>query len=53
MKACAPGFAPFTGGPLHYARSQGAEDIVRKLMDLSRRHGPRFEPDEGWMSLNS
>jgi 3-hydroxyacyl-CoA dehydrogenase/enoyl-CoA hydratase/3-hydroxybutyryl-CoA epimerase len=47
------GFAPFTGGPMHYARSQGAEDIVRKLMELVRRHGARFEPDEGWMSLNS
>ncbi len=47
------GFAPFTGGPMHYARTQGVEDIVRKLMELVRRHGPRFEPDEGWMSLNS
>ncbi len=47
------GFAPFTGGPMHYARGQGVEDIVRKLMELVRRHGPRFEPDEGWMSLNS
>jgi 3-hydroxyacyl-CoA dehydrogenase/enoyl-CoA hydratase/3-hydroxybutyryl-CoA epimerase len=45
------GFAPFTGGPLHYARTQGVEDIVRKLMELSRRHGPRFDPDEGWMTL--
>jgi 3-hydroxyacyl-CoA dehydrogenase/enoyl-CoA hydratase/3-hydroxybutyryl-CoA epimerase len=45
------GFAPFTGGPLHYARSQGVEEIVRKLMELARRHGPRFEPDEGWMKL--
>ncbi|MGE0665561.1 MAG: 3-hydroxyacyl-CoA dehydrogenase NAD-binding domain-containing protein [Sphingomonadales bacterium] len=47
------GFAPFTGGPMHYARSQGIEDIVRKLMELSRRHGPRFDPDEGWMSLSA
>ena len=38
---------------MHYARTQGVEDIVRKLMELVRRHGPRFEPDEGWMSLNS
>ncbi|MEN3975845.1 3-hydroxyacyl-CoA dehydrogenase NAD-binding domain-containing protein [Emcibacter sp. SYSU 3D8] len=45
------GFAPFTGGPLHYARSQGVEDIVRKLMDLAGHHGPRFDPDEGWMNL--
>jgi 3-hydroxyacyl-CoA dehydrogenase/enoyl-CoA hydratase/3-hydroxybutyryl-CoA epimerase len=47
------GFAPFTGGPMHYARTQGVENIVRKLMEMVCRHGPRFEPDEGWMSLNS
>jgi 3-hydroxyacyl-CoA dehydrogenase / enoyl-CoA hydratase / 3-hydroxybutyryl-CoA epimerase len=45
------GFAPFTGGPMHYARGQGVEQIVRSMMELARRHGPRFEPDEGWMSL--
>ncbi len=43
------GFAPFTGGPLHYARAEGAEQIVRSLMELERRHGPRFAPDEGWI----
>jgi 3-hydroxyacyl-CoA dehydrogenase/enoyl-CoA hydratase/3-hydroxybutyryl-CoA epimerase len=45
------GFAPFTGGPLHYARGRGLEDVVRKLMELAQRHGARFEPDEGWLRL--
>lgn len=38
---------------MHYARGQGVEDIVRKLMELGPRRVPRFEPDEGWMPLNS
>lgn len=45
------GFAPFRGGPIHYARSQGIEDIVRKLLELATHHGPRFEPDAGWTQL--
>jgi 3-hydroxyacyl-CoA dehydrogenase/enoyl-CoA hydratase/3-hydroxybutyryl-CoA epimerase len=38
------GWAPHRGGPLHYADDRGAADIVRKLEDLARRHGKRFEP---------
>jgi 3-hydroxyacyl-CoA dehydrogenase/enoyl-CoA hydratase/3-hydroxybutyryl-CoA epimerase len=42
------GFAPFRGGPLHYARTRGIEDIVQTLQRLEDRHGPRFTPDAGW-----
>ena len=42
------GFAPFRGGPLHYARTRGAEEIVRTLQRLEDKHGPRFVPDAGW-----
>jgi 3-hydroxyacyl-CoA dehydrogenase/enoyl-CoA hydratase/3-hydroxybutyryl-CoA epimerase len=45
------GFAPFTGGPMHYARKRGIEEIVRTLTELQSAHGPRFEPDEGWVAL--
>lgn len=45
------GFAPFRGGPLHYAHRRGAEDIVASLRRLEEKHGPRFKPDEGWHSL--
>jgi len=45
------GFAPFRGGPLHYARARGLDAIVERLKDLARQHGDRFEPDEGWARL--
>lgn len=44
----ATGFAPFRGGPLHYARARGVEDIVRQLEKFEEKHGPRFKPDKGW-----
>ncbi len=42
------GFAPFRGGPLHYARERGLGDVRDTLRALAAKHGPRFEPDEGW-----
>jgi 3-hydroxyacyl-CoA dehydrogenase/enoyl-CoA hydratase/3-hydroxybutyryl-CoA epimerase len=45
------GFAPFRGGPLHYARQRGAADIKAKLAVLALAHGDRFKPDAGWDSL--
>lgn len=47
----ATGWAPFRGGPMHYARSRGINDIVERLRELEKAHGPRFTPDEGWQSL--
>jgi 3-hydroxyacyl-CoA dehydrogenase/enoyl-CoA hydratase/3-hydroxybutyryl-CoA epimerase len=38
------GWAPHRGGPLHYADDRGLAEVVRKLEDLARRHGKRFEP---------
>lgn len=49
------GFAPFRGGPLHYAKNRGADDIVAKLEALSQkfagRGGDRFKPHAGWKQL--
>ncbi len=45
------GFAPFRGGPLHYARARGVPGIVARLEELAAKHGPRFKPDEGWSAL--
>ncbi len=42
------GFAPFRGGPLHYARSRGFVKIADDLSDLAEKHGERFRPDPGW-----
>ncbi len=45
------GFAPFRGGPLHYARSRGVDEVVATLRELQERYGDRFQPDEGWTGL--
>ena len=47
----ATGFAPFYGGPMHYAHTRGVDEIVAKLEQLAIKHGPRFEPDKGWPGL--
>ncbi len=49
----ATGFAPFRGGPLHYAKTRGAEAVVAALQGLSQKHGSRFAPDEGWAALDA
>jgi 3-hydroxyacyl-CoA dehydrogenase / enoyl-CoA hydratase / 3-hydroxybutyryl-CoA epimerase len=49
----ATGFAPFRGGPMHYARARGAENVRRDLERLAQRHGERFRPDPGWDRLGS
>jgi 3-hydroxyacyl-CoA dehydrogenase/enoyl-CoA hydratase/3-hydroxybutyryl-CoA epimerase len=47
----ATGFAPFRGGPMHYARTRGAADIRDALARLAAKYGPRFRPDPGWDGL--
>jgi 3-hydroxyacyl-CoA dehydrogenase/enoyl-CoA hydratase/3-hydroxybutyryl-CoA epimerase len=47
----ATGFAPFRGGPLHYARTRGAKDVRDTLTVLAKKYGPRFQPDAGWDRL--
>lgn len=45
------GFAPFRGGPLHYARTRGVAACRQRLEELAQRHGARFRPDAGWALL--
>jgi 3-hydroxyacyl-CoA dehydrogenase/enoyl-CoA hydratase/3-hydroxybutyryl-CoA epimerase len=47
----ATGFAPFRGGPLHYARERGIPEVTARLEELARRYGERFRPDPGWRQL--
>jgi 3-hydroxyacyl-CoA dehydrogenase/enoyl-CoA hydratase/3-hydroxybutyryl-CoA epimerase len=47
----ATGFAPFRGGPMHYARTRGVTDIRAELERLAQRYGERFRPDPGWHRL--
>lgn len=42
------GFAPFRGGPLHYAKARGVTEVTEALRRLEERHGPRFAPSPGW-----
>jgi 3-hydroxyacyl-CoA dehydrogenase/enoyl-CoA hydratase/3-hydroxybutyryl-CoA epimerase len=42
------GFAPFRGGPIQYARSEGVDALKARLERLAREHGPRFAPKAGW-----
>ena len=48
----ATGFAPFRGGPLHYARTRGIDDVRHRLLDLAKDHGDRFRPDAGWQDFH-
>ena len=41
------GFAPFRGGPIHYARTRGVANVVAMLGNLASRYGARFKPDRG------
>jgi 3-hydroxyacyl-CoA dehydrogenase/enoyl-CoA hydratase/3-hydroxybutyryl-CoA epimerase len=45
------GFAPFRGGPLHYARHRGIANVVARLEELAGRYGTRFKPDAHWATL--
>jgi 3-hydroxyacyl-CoA dehydrogenase / enoyl-CoA hydratase / 3-hydroxybutyryl-CoA epimerase len=47
----ATGFAPFRGGPMHYARTRGTADVRDTLKRLAEKYGPRFNPDPGWDTL--
>ncbi|MDZ4321943.1 MAG: 3-hydroxyacyl-CoA dehydrogenase NAD-binding domain-containing protein, partial [Phenylobacterium sp.] len=45
------GFAPFRGGPIHYAREAGAPALKARMEELAALHGERFRPDQGWERL--
>lgn len=45
------GFAPFTGGPIHYIFAEGVEKLKSKLENLAKTHGERFAPNPYWDEL--
>jgi 3-hydroxyacyl-CoA dehydrogenase/enoyl-CoA hydratase/3-hydroxybutyryl-CoA epimerase len=47
----ATGFAPFRGGPMHYARTRGLANVRDTLKALAQTYGDRFQPDPGWDTL--
>lgn len=44
----ATGFAPFRGGPMHYAQSRGYGALNARLKEFEKSYGPRFAPDPYW-----
>lgn len=45
------GFAPFRGGPMHYAETCGWQNIYAQLQQFTQQYGKRFIPDVGWEAL--
>lgn len=45
------GFAPFTGGPMHYVHSRGSDEVQRRLDELEDRYGNHFHADAGWGAI--
>ncbi len=45
------GFAPFRGGPMHYAEVLGYDAQKTSFIELEQEFGERFHPDEGWDNI--
>ena len=45
------GFAPFRGGPMHYIRESGIDQMKQRLESLHSDHGARFKADPGWDNM--
>jgi 3-hydroxyacyl-CoA dehydrogenase/enoyl-CoA hydratase/3-hydroxybutyryl-CoA epimerase len=45
------GFAPFRGGPIHYAQFIGKEKLLENFSKLQGMYGARFTSDAGWNDI--
>ncbi len=45
------GFAPFRGGPIHYIREAGKQELAERMNELRQEYGDRFESDTAWAGL--
>ena len=45
------GFAPFRGGPVHYIREAGKQQLADRMNELRHEYGDRFESDTAWAGL--
>ncbi len=41
------GFAPFRGGPMHYAKAFGQDKLNSSFAELETQYGERFKADQG------
>lgn len=45
------GFAPFRGGPMHYAKTRGLGQCFSRLNELAEKYGDHLKADEYWETL--
>ena len=45
------GFAPFRGGPIHYIRETGKQELGDRMNELRHEYGDRFASDAAWAGL--
>lgn len=45
------GFAPYLGGPIHYIKTQGVQNIISIMHTLNSQYGERFTMDKGWQDF--
>ncbi len=43
------GFAPFRGGPIHYAKTQGINELFQQFMRQQQARGEKNEKIQSWM----
>lgn len=46
------GFAPFRGGPMHYLKERGRDQVAERLSDLAARFGSTYRPDAGFANIS-
>lgn len=44
------GFAPFRGGPIHYAKSRGINDLFQRYIKLRKQRGEKTEQLDEWQA---
>lgn len=44
------GFAPFLGGPVHYAKSQGIDDLFQKFVKQQQARGEKTDSIQVWQT---
>ncbi len=47
------GFAPFRGGPMHYARGFENDKLCQLFQQLEQQYGDRFRPDRHWAAIKA
>ncbi len=45
------GFAPFRGGPMHYAKTRGVKSLIERLNEFKEKFSSLFTPDKEWQVL--